>query len=367
MVSYTYDPFGDRLSMSLPGGGTWTYTYGGADLPSCERLPKDDPNSLAPLLRSITDDQGRRVDYRYNLGGTGPATGGDIGNKNPTWVSGRFNQVRYNQVYSGGNLVSFCQTDYIYEVQSMTGYPGSPTATRLFLAEVRNSFNQLVNGSWQQTVLVQNDYSYDNAGQRLTNQITSSDGTNRTEQYGYDEVNRLKTVNYGDGQTQSYSFDAMGNRASKTDVGGGINGTENYGYNNANMLLSRGANSYTNDMNGNTLTGGGRANTWDSQNRLVQCVSGGTTSVYTYGADGLRRRAAITTGGTTTTTDFILDASMQVRERRNSANYATYLSRVSKVFAPLTRPSAELCLVRYLPPLAPCLCAVPSAATPLPA
>ncbi|HZP84606.1 MAG TPA: helix-turn-helix transcriptional regulator [Chthonomonadaceae bacterium] len=43
------------------------------------------------------------------------------------------------------------------------------------------------------------------------------------------------------------------------------------------------------------------------------------------------------------------------------------LSRVSKVFAPLTRPSAELCLVRYLPPLAPCLCAVPSAATPLPA
>jgi RHS repeat-associated protein len=197
-----------------------------------------------------------------------------------------------------------------------------PTATRLFLSEVRNTFCQLVNGSWQQSVLVQNDYTYDNAGQRLTNQITSSDGTNRTETYTYDEINRLKSVNYGDGQTQSYTFDAMGNRTQKTDS---ISGTESYGYNNANMLLSRGASSYTNDLNGNTLTGGGRTNTWDSENRLYQCVSGGTTSVYTYGADGLRRRAAVTVGGNTTTTDFILDGAMPVRERRNSANYATYL------------------------------------------
>jgi hypothetical protein len=33
----------------------------------------------------------------------------------------------------------------------------------------------------------------------------------------------------------------------------------------------------------------------------------------------------VTVGGNTTTTDFILDGSMPVRERRNSANYATYL------------------------------------------
>jgi hypothetical protein len=45
------------------------------------------------------------------------------------------------------------------------------------------------------------------------------------------------------------------------------------------------------DANGNTLTGGGRTNTWDGQNRLTQCVYNSTTTTHTYGADGLRRGA----------------------------------------------------------------------------
>ena len=100
-----------------------------------------------------------------------------------------------------------------------------------------------------------NAYTYDNAGQRLTNTLSSLDPatgqpTSRMEQYGYDEVNRLTSVDYGDGQTQSYAFDSMGNRQSKTDAGGGIGGTEAYSYNNANMLLSRAGNPYLSDQNG---------------------------------------------------------------------------------------------------------------------
>jgi RHS repeat-associated protein len=322
-VSYTYDTFGDRLSMTLPGGGTWTYSFSsGSNLTLTEMLPKDDPNSLAPLLRSITDDQGRRVEFHYSLGGSLAGTTGDAN----SWLSGRWNQVCSNLTYSGSNLVSYQESDYTYEVDSQSGYPGSPTDTRMYLSELKNSwYSKNGQGQWQSSVLVQNDYTYDNTGQRLTNKITNPDGSSRTETYGYDETNRLTSVNYGDGQTQSYSFDALGNRASKTDVGGGINGTENYSYNNANMLLSRGTNSYTNDADGNTLTGGGRTNTWDSENRLAQSIDGANTCVYTYGSDGQRHRAAITNGGNTTTTDYVLDGTMMVRERRNSANYATYL------------------------------------------
>lgn len=104
----------------------------------------------------------------------------------------------------------------------------------------------------------------------MTNQVTTS----RTEQYGYDANNRLTGVDYGDGGTQSYAFDALGNRLSKTDS---ASGTMTYGYNAANMLLGTALNggsasAYTNDADGNTLTGGGRTNTWDSQNRLVQSI-----------------------------------------------------------------------------------------------
>jgi hypothetical protein len=45
----------------------------------------------------------------------------------------------------------------------------------------------------------------------------------------------------------------MGNRLTKND---NQTGDETYTYNNANMLLTRNANAYTNDANGNTLTGG---------------------------------------------------------------------------------------------------------------
>ena len=259
-------------------------------------LPKDDPNSIGQMLSRITDDQGRSVYY---------------------WLdeSGKPYLVRCHQAFDSGlNLVNYQQTAYTDE--NSTG--NNPYAWLTTLANTWNSRNQY--GQRSQSTLVQNDYTMDNGGQRLNNTITSSSGA-RTEQYSYDELNRLKTVDYGDGQTQGYAFDAKGNRSSKADTGGGINGTEGYTYNAANMLLSRAGNAYTNDAAGNTLTGGGRTNTWDSQNRLCQCVHGVDTSTFAYGADGIRRQSTVNG----TATDFVLDASMFIRERRAGANIATYL------------------------------------------
>src|SRR5919197_1239484 len=87
------------------------------------------------------------------------------------------------------------------------------------------------------------------------------------------------------------------------------------------MLLTRGSNTYTNDANGNTLSGGGRTNTWDGENRLTQCVFNGTTSSFAYGADGLRRRSV--TGSTTT--DYILDGGNALRTLVNNTVDRTYL------------------------------------------
>ena len=289
-ISYTYGPAGERATMTLPGGGTWTYGYNS----TFNLLGKDDPNSVSKMLSRITDDQGRAVDY---------------------WLdeSGRRYLARTNQVFDASlNLVTYMQTAYTYDNSTSN----NPSAWLTSLANTWNYKN--AQGQWQQTNLVQNAYTFDNSGQRLTNQITSS-GASRTEQYGYDALNRLKTVDYGDGQTQAYSFDAMANRLSKQDS---ATGTENYSYNSANMLLTRGLNSYANDANGDTLTGGGRTNTWDSQNRLVQCVNGANTSSFVYGSDGIRRQSTVNG----TTTDFVLDASMFIRERNHTTgvNLATY-------------------------------------------
>ncbi len=57
------------------------------------------------------------------------------------------------------------------------------------------------------------------------------------------------------------------------------------------------------------------------ENRLVQWVYIGTTSIFTYGSDGLRRSS--TSGGTTT--NFALDGDSVIRESQNGAVTATYL------------------------------------------
>ncbi len=287
--------------MTLPGGGTWTYGYTSPNCSVPYMETKDDPNSVAQSLISVTDDQGRRVEYHFD-------------------IAGHLHESLTNQTFGqGGQQTGAVQTVYAYTYNSLNN--GQTDWTLNTLQQTWRTTGWPWSNNSPGSNLSSNVYTYDNSGQRLTNTITVGSGGSRTEQYGYDDVNRLVAVNYGDGQTQSYTFDAMGNRLSKTDVGGGINGTENYTYNNANMLLSRAGNAYTNDANGKTLTGGGRTNTWDSENRMTRCVYNGTTSQFTYAADGLRHRSVVNG----VTTDFALDASMFVRELHNGASYATYL------------------------------------------
>jgi RHS repeat-associated protein len=66
-----------------------------------------------------------------------------------------------------------------------------------------------------------------------------------------------------------------------------------------------------------------RANIWDSQNRLRQCVYGGTVSQFTYGSDGLRRTSNVNG----TIRKYMLDNGMMVRETDgNGVSQATYLA-----------------------------------------
>jgi YD repeat-containing protein len=95
-VGYTYGLAGERRTMTLPGGGVWTYQYAdgtswGAS--TAEVLPKDDPNSLAPMLSKITDDQNRVVEYYLDQ-------------------HGRVDRARTNESYSGTALVSYLEARY---------------------------------------------------------------------------------------------------------------------------------------------------------------------------------------------------------------------------------------------------------------
>jgi RHS repeat-associated protein len=288
-VGYTYSVDGRRLTMSLPGGGVWNYAYSGP------LLPKDEPDSATFALAQITDDQGRIVDYVQD-------------------TQGGMHEARFDQTFdAGGGVTSYARAYYTLDAST------DGSRTHRYLAQIRNSWHwKNQNNQWQSRTLVQNDYSYSLIGNRLTNQISDQNGPVRTEGYGYDGISRLTSVDYGDGETQGYSFDPMGNRLSKTDNGV----SEGYAYNAANMLTQRASQPYVNDANGNTLTGGGRVSTWDSQNRMTQCVFGPNTSSFVYGADGLRRRSTVNA----TVTDYVLDGQSAIRTLQSGALAETFLT-----------------------------------------
>jgi RHS repeat-associated protein len=113
-------------------------------------------------------------------------------------------------------------------------------------------------------------YGYDYAGNRTSktnylNGITSS--------YGYDAIYELLQVTQGGSTTESYSYDAVGNRLSSS-------GVLTYSYNSSNELTSNSSGSYTYDANGNTLSDpSGKSYSWDFENQLSQAIVPGAGTI----------------------------------------------------------------------------------------
>ena len=116
-------------------------------------------------------------------------------------------------------------------------------------------------------------------------------------------IYELTQATQGTNTTESYSYDAVGNRLSSL-------GVSPYSYNTSNELTSTPSGSYTYDYNGNTLTdAGGRSYTWDFENRLTQVTmpSSGGTATFKYDPFGRRIQKLFTQNSTTTTTNYLYD------------------------------------------------------------
>jgi RHS repeat-associated protein len=104
--------------------------------------------------------------------------------------------------------------------------------------------------------------------------------------YDYDDLYRLVASTGTDGDTiesQTWQYDAIGRMAYNSRIG-------TYTYGSAHAPLTAGPNSYSYDLNGNMVSGGGRTLTWDVNNLVTQ--ANGTQFVY----DGMGERIKKSTG-----------------------------------------------------------------------
>jgi RHS repeat-associated protein len=169
-------------------------------------------------------------------------------------------------------------------------------------------------------------YGYDFAGNR-TSKTNYLNGI--AENYGYDAIYQLLQVTQGGGTTESYTYDAVGNRLSSL-------GVNPYSYNTSNELTSTPSGSYTYDANGNTLTdASGKSYTWDFENRLTQAVvpgSNGGTTTFKYDPFGRR----IQKSGPLGTTNYLYDGANVVEEVDTTGSLLARYSYPLALDEPLT-------------------------------
>jgi RHS repeat-associated protein len=255
--------------------------------------------------------------------------------------------------YTYDDLPGGSAADYPGQRTVMT-YPDSKTATYTYLAngamstvtdwlslQTAYTYNdagmltkaQLPNGVWT-------DYGYDNAD-RLTSAVNKKTGPvtlssftytldaagNRTQMvdlggtnsYQYDQLYRLTQVTYPGPTTDTYTYDAAGNRLTK-------NATTNT-YDAADQMLTVGAVSYGYDNNGNQTTRASDTFTYDHENRLTQTVISGATSSSVYNGDGMRM--SHTVSGTPTNYTWDVNAGLPVVLQDGTNTYVYGLDLIS--------------------------------------
>jgi RHS repeat-associated protein len=279
-ITYSHDAQGLLTSKSFPDANVTSYTYDIAgNLKSAENYTgviRYEYDALDRVVRAIYPGE-RSFQYEYDAAGK---------RTHMTDPDGKIMQYEYDmagrlaRILDGLNqvIVAYQYNTANQRIKKTLGNGAYTT----YEYDAAGQILHLVNHDDAGVVISRFDYTYDAAGNRLSK--TSVEGI---ETYSYDALNQLIGVNYPDGSTTQYVYDAMGNRLSviENDV------SSTYTVNNLNQYTAVGNVVYGYDMNGNlvSMTEGGQTTyyDYDDENHLSGVRSPTETISYSYNAFGL--------------------------------------------------------------------------------
>ena len=152
-------------------------------------------------------------------------------------------------------------------------------------------------------------YTYDAAGNRTSKTALPS---NVASAYSYDPAYELTKVTQGATQKESYTYDPVGNRTYQPGAP--------YTYNSSNEMLAREGVPYTYDADGNTSSktngSGTTSYAWDFENRLTSVTLPGTGGVVSFKYDPFGRRINKTSPAGSTT--YVYDGDNAIEELTGS-------------------------------------------------
>ena len=289
-TSYAYDKNGNLTSITNAKGGVTSLSYDNATdwltSVSFNNATKSYSYNKDGTLSTFTKPDGTMLFYTYDE--LGRMTSDGVNDYNYD------SKLRLSSISGGGKTLSF-------------SYDGFNRIKKTRYNNHSNSYTYDKNGNC--TSINDTHYNYDGL-----NRLTSVEFNDKTITYTYRKDSQLEKVEYPNGMTTEYGYDAIGRLTSKTTklsngkVVAGYNYTldkvgniteqatqepynlvvlsdeeVNYSYNNANRITKAGSIKFKFDANGNTTKRGSEAYSWDKQDRLT---TAGSTSI-TYDPLGL--------------------------------------------------------------------------------
>ncbi|HQR05264.1 MAG TPA: putative Ig domain-containing protein [Gemmatales bacterium] len=271
-ITSVYDAAGNLLQTADPDA-VLSYTYD--NLNRMITATTNYPGSgIAPVTLAYSYDK------NGNLAGTSDNTGVSV-------AQGYDNRNRLEtQIWSGGGIDA-ASVKYAYyknnQLDTVTRYADAGLSAKVGSSKYTYQENGLVqtithkDGSGN--TLAGYSYLYDNAGK-----LTQESHHGKTYVYGYDPTGQLTSVKINGSLSESFQYDANGNRQAST----GPNGNQTYQTGKGNQLKSDGLFSYSYDKEGNLKTkteiasGKVTTYTWDYRNRLTKVEERNTSGLLLY-------------------------------------------------------------------------------------
>ena len=195
------------------------------------------------------------------------------------------------------------------------------------LSRVTSLLHQYTTNKGATTTLDGAQYSYDAAGNRLSK---TDKLTNIVSNYAYDPLYELTTVTQGPNTTESYSYDAVGNRLSSLNV-------PSYTYNASNELTAQTGVTDAYDNNGNTTSKtdstGTTTYSWDFENRLTSVTLPGSGGTVTFKYDPFGRR--IYKSSSSGTSIYAYDGDTLIEETNSSGAVVARYTQGGNIDEPL--------------------------------
>ncbi|SFX46676.1 RHS repeat-associated core domain-containing protein [Janthinobacterium lividum] len=181
----------------------------------------------------------------------------------------------------------------------------------------RLSQGTLKNG--QGTAQLNESYNYDALG-NVKQRAQFWPGVSFTEEFDYDNLNRLTLASVSGQTAQVFTYDAIGNLTSKTGVGAYTYPPQGAGSDKPHAVRNiDGLGAFVYDANGNLKSGAGRSLNWTSFDMPASIAKGAENSTFAYGPNYQRARQSRSDG-----TSIYYAGAMEVEIKGGAATVKTY-------------------------------------------